>query len=201
MTTYGTIPTSLPAGGSSKLEFFSRAKDRIRADLGTPRPWKLMISPHSISVPGGPAEAAARVSTNASFFRMNYAIVVLFALFLGLLWHPISLIVFLVMMCAWLFLYFLRDEPLVIFNRTIDDCTVLMVLSVFTILFLFLTDVTVNIVVGLVVGVVVVVVHGVLRRTDDLVMVDEEEGEVGSGVAWRRLPLKETASSSFSSSS
>lgn len=33
-------------------------------------------------------------------------------------------------------------------------------------------------------------VHGVLRRTDDLV-VDGEGGRVGSGVVWPRVPLKE----------
>ncbi|KAA8523238.1 hypothetical protein F0562_009661 [Nyssa sinensis] len=153
--------------------------------------------------PSSFADSLSRIRTNAGYFLTNYAIIVLFALFLSLLSHPISLIVFFVTMAAWLFFYFLRDEPLVIFNRVIDDRVVLIVLSVVTIVSLFLTHATVNIVVGLVVGAVVVLVHGALRRTDDLLL-DEEEG-VGSGVGWRsggaaRMLLKETASSSFSSS-
>ncbi|GMP55819.1 hypothetical protein CsSME_00020524 [Camellia sinensis var. sinensis] len=116
--------------------------------------------------------------SNAAFFQMNYTIIVLFVFFLSSFWHLISLIIFVFMMCAWLLLYFLRDKPLVIFHCTIDNCMVLMGLSIFTIVFLFLIDVTVNIVVGLVVN-------------NDLVMVDEEKGDVRSGVAWRRMPLKE----------
>ncbi|KAL6955654.1 hypothetical protein U1Q18_018052 [Sarracenia purpurea var. burkii] len=201
MTTYGTIPTSVPPSSlnDSTLEFLSRAKDRIRSDFSTRRPWKEMAPPSAISLPGGAIDAAARFRDNAAYFRMNYAIIVLFVLFLSLLWRPISLIVFVVMMTAWFFFYFLRDEPLVVFNRTIGDRMVLISLSVATIVILFMTHATVNIVVGLVVGMAVVAIHGALRWTDDLVW-NQEEGGAGSGVVWPRIPLKETASSSFSSS-
>lgn len=109
---------------------------------------------------------------------MNYAIIVLVILFLSLIWHPISLIVFVVLMAVWLFLYFLRDEPLVIFHRVIDDRVVLTVLSVLTLGLLLLTGATMNILVSVLVGIVVIVMHAVLRRTDDLCL-DEEGAEAG----------------------
>ncbi|KAK7325124.1 hypothetical protein VNO77_29218 [Canavalia gladiata] len=172
MTTYGTIPTS--SSPSTNLEFLSRAKHRIKEGLGTRRPWKLMFNFRSFGLPGGVSDAFSRIRTNIAFFQMNYAIVVLLVLFLSLLWHPISLIVFVVLMAAWLFLYFLRDEPLVIFGRLISDRIVLVIMAVLTVVLLLLTGATVNILVALLVGVVLVVVHAAFRRTDDLFF-DEEE--------------------------
>lgn len=105
---------------------------------------------------------------------MNYAIVVLIILFLSLLWNPTSLIVFTVLMAAWLFLYFLRDEPLTICQSVIDDRVVLGLLSVVTIVLLLLTDATMNILLSILGGLVLVVIHAVLRKTDDLFL--DEDG-------------------------
>ncbi|KAI3716350.1 hypothetical protein L6452_23623 [Arctium lappa] len=176
MTTYGTIPTS--SGGGSNLEYLTRAKERIKTGLGTRRPWKEVFNLRSINFPHGISEAYSRVKTNTGYFRMNYAILVLLILFLSLFWHPISLIVFVVLMAVWLFLYFLRDEPLVIFHRVIDDRVVLTVLSVLTLVLLLLTGATMNILISVLVGIVVVVIHAVFRKTDDLSL-DEEGAEAG----------------------
>ncbi|KAL1076973.1 hypothetical protein V6Z11_D10G066400 [Gossypium hirsutum] len=154
MTTYGTIPAStLP---SANLEYLSRAKERIKDGLGARHPWKLMFNIHSLNCPRTFSEAIS-----------------------SLLWHPISLVVLIIMMALWLFLYFLRDEPLAIFNRTIDDRVVLVVLGVSTFVFLLLTDATSNILVSVMIGAVVVLVHASLRRTDDLY--DEESTGLVSG--------------------
>ncbi|KAI3727313.1 hypothetical protein L1987_67126 [Smallanthus sonchifolius] len=174
MTTYGTIPSS--SLGGTNVEYLSRAKARIKSGLGTRRPWKQMFNLGSVDFPHGVSDAFSRIRTNVGYFRMNYVIIMLFILFLSLLWSPISLIVFVVMMAAWLFLYFLRDEPLVIFNRTIGDRAVLLVLSVVTIVLLLLTGVTWNILSSILIGLVVVVVHAALMNTDDLSL-DEETGD------------------------
>ncbi|XP_062155632.1 PRA1 family protein F2-like [Alnus glutinosa] len=181
MTTYGTIPTSSAQGQPTNLEYVTRAKERIKADICTCRPWKLMFNLQSFGLPAGFADAIVRVRTNTGFFRMNYAIIVLLILFLSLLWHPISLIVFVVMMAVWLFLYFLRDEPLVVFGRTIDDRVVLIVLAVLTVVFLILTRATVNILVALLIGAVLVVLHAAMGKTDDLPL-DEEATGLMTGV-------------------
>ncbi|KAE8667113.1 PRA1 family protein F2 [Hibiscus syriacus] len=177
MTTYGTIPTSsLP---SANIKCLSQAKDHIQEGLGTRRPWKLMFNTHSINLPRTLSEAISRFKTNACYFRMNYAMIVLIILFLSLLWHPISLIVLVIMMALWLFLYFLRDEPLVVFNRSIDDRVILVALGVSTFLFLLLTDATCNILASVSIGAVVVLLHASLRKIDDLY--DEENAGLVSG--------------------
>ncbi|CAK9165289.1 unnamed protein product [Ilex paraguariensis] len=177
MTTYGTIPTS--SSGGTNLEYLSRAKERLKSGLSTRRPWKEMFNIRSINLPSSFRDAIGRIRTNIGYFSMNYAIIVLIILFLSLLWHPISMIVFIVLMAVWLFLYFLRDEPLMIFGRTIGDRVVLIVLSVVTIVLLLLTRATLNILVSLLVGVVVVLIHAALRKTDDLFLDEEAAGTGG----------------------
>ncbi|KAL6191529.1 hypothetical protein ACLB2K_037919 [Fragaria x ananassa] len=112
-----------------------------------------------------------RLRYNAAYFRMNYAIVVLLILFLSLLWHLISLIILIVMLASWLFLYFLRDKPLVLFGSTVVK-----------IVLLFLTSATMNILVALLIAVVVVAVHAMLRKTKDL-HVDKENARLMTGPA------------------
>ncbi|KAK1314592.1 PRA1 family protein F2 [Acorus calamus] len=180
-TTYGTIPTSSPPPSSSGLEFLSRAKARGHSALATRRPWKELLHLHAFSLPHSFRDALSRVRTNLNHFRMNYAIIILFVIFVSLLWHPISLIVFIVMMCAWLFLYFLRDEPIVVFHRTINDRWVLAVLSVVTLVALLLTHVTANVLGALGVGVFVVVVHAVFKTVDDRFLGEEDQAEAYKG--------------------
>lgn len=68
-----------------------------------------------------------------------------------------------------------------VFNRTIDDRVVLVVLGVLTVVFLLLTQATLNILVALLIGVVVVLAHAAARKTDDLFM-DEEAAGLMTGV-------------------
>lgn len=169
MSSYGTIPTSTPPPDQAlgpATEFVSRAKERIRTGLGTRRPWHEVLV--SLSLPANFNEALARLSINLNYFHMNYAILTVFTLFLSLLWHPGTLIVFLIMFGAWLFLYFLRDDPVVVFGKEVDDVVVLIGLCGVTFLMLVLTHASYNIGVGVGIGVVLALVHATFRATDDL---------------------------------
>ncbi|KAL3632912.1 hypothetical protein CASFOL_025896 [Castilleja foliolosa] len=169
MTTYGTIQTSSsPSGTPITIRFTTRAAERIKDALSTRRPWGEMFQLHGLNLPKSVREAAARVRTNIPYFQMNYAIVVLVVLFLSLLWHPISLVVYVAMMAVWLYLYFLRHEPPVVFGCLITDRVVLIVLAVVTVVVLLLTHATTNILSSLLVGVVVVLIHAAVRETEDL---------------------------------
>ncbi|KAE8674348.1 putative cytidine deaminase 1, 2, 7 [Hibiscus syriacus] len=201
MTTYGTIPAELPPSSN----FISQAREQIRSGLCTRREWKEMVKTESIKLPTHLNDAIQRFRTNAAHFRVNYVIVILFLLFLTLLWQPVSLIVFIIMMAAWLFLYFLRDDPVSIEGFIIDDRIVMTGLLGVTIAMLMLTGVTNNIIVGLSVGIAAVLGHGMLRTTDDLFLEDEEEANRPLESASARfveestqVPLKNATSATYS---
>ncbi|KAL0554197.1 hypothetical protein IC582_008114 [Cucumis melo] len=172
MTNYGTIPTSSAA--AANLEYISRAKQRFKDGLGHRRPWRQIADYRSFALPSNLHDTLSRIKFNLAYFRMNYAIVVLVILFLSLLWHPISLLVLFLMLSLWLFLYFLRDQPLILAGRVIEDWIILLILSLLTIGFLFLTNATPNILIALLVGAAVVLAHAAVRKTDNLYL-DEEE--------------------------
>ncbi|TKY56860.1 PRA1 family protein F2 [Spatholobus suberectus] len=56
-----------------------------------------------------------------------------FILFLSLLWHLISIIMFLVALVAWFFVYFFSDELRVLFSIAVDDKVVVAALAVATV--------------------------------------------------------------------
>ncbi|EOY11045.1 hypothetical protein QUC31_009706 [Theobroma cacao] len=178
-TTYGTI-TSNPTSTSS------RAKH-------TRRPWPELFSFSSLSLPSSSTDAKARIKLNLSYFRVNYVIIMLTILFLTLLWHPVSMIIFLITFIFWWFFYLFNDNPVVVFNKTVDDNVVLGGLSFATVVLLVLTHVGVNVLVGLIIGVVVVGVHAGFRGTEDLGFGGEEEEENGLLSVVGSQPLRPTS--------
>ncbi|GAU21910.1 hypothetical protein TSUD_34070 [Trifolium subterraneum] len=143
--------------------------------IPTPRSWREFLDISAFSRPHSYDDAMVRLRRNLTYFQFNYAAVILLIVFLSLLWQPVSMIVFLILLVAWFFLYFSRNGPLVILNRTIDDRIILCGLGIVTVVGLVSTHVGVNVLVSLIVGVVVVGLHASFRVIEDL-YVDDESG-------------------------
>ncbi|KAI4301158.1 hypothetical protein L6164_034465 [Bauhinia variegata] len=167
--------SSLPSTSNSNAPYFiSRVKASTQTIMAKRRPWEEVFALYSFHRPYTVGEATVRIKRNFNHFRVNYAMIVLVIVFLSLLWYPISMIVFLAVFVAWFFLYFFRDEPVVVFNRVIDDRTMLVFLGVLTIVALVLTGVWLNVLVSILIGFALVGLHATFRSADDL-YVDEQE--------------------------
>ncbi|KAK4344788.1 hypothetical protein RND71_034964 [Anisodus tanguticus] len=162
---------------------FSRARSGTLSFYARRRPWReLLAHPSSYTRPISLTDFTSRVKRNLTYFRVNYTMAVLIILFLSLLWNPISMIVFLTVFIAWFFLYFHRDEPLMIFNRMIDDRIVMVVLSGVTVVSLVMTSVWLNVLVSILVGMTFVLLHSMFRITEDLFLEEDDYANEGGGL-------------------
>ncbi|KAJ0251672.1 PRA1 family protein C [Hirschfeldia incana] len=190
MTTYGTIPSQ--ANASPNQSMLGRAKGLISLGLSSRRPWLEFVQWSSLSLPTSFSVATERIKTNVTVFRTNYLVIFVVAIFITMLWQPVHLSVFVILIIAWIYVYSRDNEPLVIFGSVIDDSALVLSLLVLTLCIVLLTNVTGGILLGVLAGLPVVLVHGMCRNTESLfVLEDDEENVVKMSVA----------SSSLSSSS
>ncbi|KAE8695476.1 PRA1 family protein B4 [Hibiscus syriacus] len=194
MASAGTIPmtsTQSTAGSGAQSHppmstpafrtFLSRLTSSIRQGFSQRRPWYELIDRTAMARPDNLTDAYSRIRRNFSYFKVNYMTLLAVVLAFSLLSHPLSLLVLLGLLAAWLFLYLFRpsDQPLIIFGRAFSDRETLGALVVFTLFVVFLTSIGSLLISAILIGVAIVCLHGAFRIPEDLFLDDQEPGNSG----------------------
>ncbi|GLJ48080.1 hypothetical protein SUGI_1015160 [Cryptomeria japonica] len=148
--------------------FFSKISESAKNAVYNRRPWAELVDHNTFSKPESLAEAAARIRKNWSYFRINYTILLSVTVAFSLVSHPISLFLLMVLLGGWLFLYFFRNGPLVLYNRHFSDTEILGVLTIMSFAVVFFTDVMSVVISAIMVGLAIVCAHGAFRSPEDL---------------------------------
>ncbi|KAJ0909482.1 putative prenylated rab acceptor P [Helianthus annuus] len=174
--------TTTPSIATPALRsFISRLSSSLRHSFSQRRPWSELVDRSAFSRPETLTDAVSRIRKNFLYFRINYTSLLAVILAFSLLSHPFSLIILLSLLGAWLFLYLFRpsDQPLVIAGRTFSDRETLLILIVFTIVAVFLTEIGSVMISAVLVGLAIVCVHGAFRVPEELFFDDQEQSNGG----------------------
>ncbi|MCO5574825.1 hypothetical protein L7F22_028618 [Adiantum nelumboides] len=160
--------TSVSSYVASTKAFMGEIAEAGKTVLARQRPWSEVLDKNCFTKPDSIPDATSRMKQNLSYFRVNYAVLSSAIVFIGLLWHPGSLVILLLLAAAWFYLYVSRTEPVVFFGRAFSSREVLILLGVITFGAVFFTSTGSTIVTGLAMAAALVAVHAAFRTPDDL---------------------------------
>ncbi|CAI0465594.1 unnamed protein product [Linum tenue] len=165
---------------SDSPDLLSQLKRTVQSLTSVCRPWPLFLDLTAVNFPSPLTDANARVTQNLTFFRANYAIIVLLIFFFSLVTRPLALLAFFIVLVAWVVLYFSRDEPMSIFGFEINDLVVLVGLVIASVVVFSVAGIWVNVIAAGAIAAGLVLLHAALRSTDDLVADEFEASPYGN---------------------
>ncbi|KAL3130954.1 hypothetical protein ABBQ38_000277 [Trebouxia sp. C0009 RCD-2024] len=168
-----------PAPQNAIMAVGSNLKNFASNVLKERKPWTEMVDRSSFARPTNLADATGRLRKNALYFKVNYLVVILTITAVTMALYPTSLIVLGCLALAWLYLFVVRQSPLVIGGRTFNNNEKFIGMAVISgIIIFFLTSVGTVLFTALGISCAAIGVHGALRQPDDL-FTDEAESQQG----------------------
>ncbi|KAK9807374.1 hypothetical protein WJX73_008683 [Symbiochloris irregularis] len=172
-------PPAAVASPNPLMVAAGRAKDSVASIFKERKPWGELADRTSFSRPANFAEAMSRLRKNAAYFRVNYLLFVGVVTAVCFCLHPASLFVVAFLAMAWLYLFIVRQAPIVIGGRTFSEREKFIGISIVSLIVtFFLTSVGTILFLALGISVAGIALHGSLRVPDDL-FTDEAETQQG----------------------
>ena len=199
--TFPIASSSSPSGNtlssysSSAMAFLVSASEYGKSVLSRQRPWSEALDRTCFNTPESVSDASIRIQKNLGYFRVNYAVLTSLVLIFGLIWHPGVFLILIALLFAWIFLYFARSEPLVIFNRLCTEREILFFLGLVTFIVVFFTSTGSTIFMGLAMAFALVFAHACFRNPNDLFL--EEQTNVSSDGTNYRVSVQPPQTSVF----
>lgn len=152
-----------------------RLKEYSMSVVKQQKPWTEVVDRNALSKPANLTEALGRIKKNTAYFRVNYLLVVLTTCAVTFVMNPSSLLVLATLLAAWVYLLFVRTQPLVIGGRQLSEREkVLGMAAVSFITIFFLTSVGTVFFSSLSFSLAVILLHGAFREPDNLFIDDQE---------------------------
>ncbi|KAH7443947.1 hypothetical protein KP509_02G057500 [Ceratopteris richardii] len=174
----GGAPMALASTPAARA-FLARLSEGAKHAFSTRRPWMELADISAFARPESSSEVANRIRKNWSFFRVNYALILSAIVVITFLSNPTSLFFLCFVLAAWIYMYLVRTSSFVAFGRTLSERELLILMSVCSIIFIFLTNVGSLLISAVLIGCVVISVHAASRVPDELFT--DEDGGAGHG--------------------
>jgi len=161
------------------MALFSRLRDVGANIVAERKAWTEMVDRSSFGKPASFADATSRLRKNTVYFRVNYLIIILIVTAVCMALNPSALAVLGLLGVLWLYLFVVRQAPLVLGGRTFSNQEKFIAMVVISVVVVFfLTSVGTLLFTAIGISAALIGLHGALRVPDDLFL-DESEMEKG----------------------
>eukprot|EP00250_Pteridium_aquilinum_P006631 c16509_g1_i1 orf=204-803(-) len=174
----GGAPMALASTPAARA-FMARLSEGAKQALSQRRPWMELVDRTAFARPDSLSEATSRIRKNWGYFRVNYALLLTAVVAFSLISNPMSLFFLCFILAAWIYMYLIRAAPFVAFGRSFSERELFVLMAVFSVFFVFLTNVGSLLISAAMIGFAIISVHAALRVPDDLFL--DEDGSGASG--------------------
>eukprot|EP00884_Botryococcus_braunii_P006284 jgi/Botrbrau1/15657/Bobra.4_1s0041.1 len=159
------------------LVIAGRLRDVAASTFRERKPWAELVDRTAFARPTDLAEAMTRIRKNFAYFRVNYLTIAVIVTVVSMVLNPSSLIVLGVLVLGWIYLFIIRQAPLVIGGRTFSEREKMVGASIISLIVMFfLTSVGTILFTALGISVAAICAHGAFHVPDDL-FTEEAEGQ------------------------